>query len=93
MGHRVWWQEVIGGFAGAVVIPFVLALTWGRFRVAGAVLGVLLAVLLHVSLALLLLTGIYQGLEWLARRFPALMSAVAGVVVVVSVLVVAVFVL
>ena len=93
MGHRVWWQEVIGGFAGAVAIPFVLGLTWGRFRVAGAVLGVLLAVLLHVSLALLLLTGLYQGLERLARRFPALMGAAAGVVVAVSVLLVAVFVL
>lgn len=86
MGHRVWWQEVIGGFAGAVAIPFVLALTWGRFRVAGAVLGVLLAVLLHVSLALLLLTGIYQGLEWLARRSPKVMTAAAGAVVVLSAL-------
>src|SRR5689334_22094891 len=82
MGHRVWWQEVIGGFAGAVAIPFVLGLAWGRFSVAGAVLGVLLALLLHVSLALLLLTGLYQGLEWLTRRQPRLMMAAAGVVAV-----------
>ena len=93
MGHRVWWQEVVGGFAGAVTIPFVLGLAWGRFRVAGAVLGVLLAVLLHVSLALLLLTGVYQGLEWLARRLPGVMMAMVGVVVAASVLVLAVFVL
>lgn len=93
MGHRVWWQEVIGGFAGAVAIPFVLGLAWGRFRVAGTVLGVLLAVLLHVSLALLLLTGLYQGLEWLTRRFPRALMAAAGVVVTVSVLLVVVLVL
>ncbi len=92
MGRRVWWQELIGGFAGAVTIPFVLGLTWGRFRVAGAVLGVLLALLLHVSLALLLLTGLYQGLEWLTRRLPGVMMAAAGVVLVVSVLLVAVLV-
>ena len=84
MGHRVWWQEVIGGFAGAVAIPFVLGLTWGRFRVAGAVLGVLLAILVHVSLVLLALTGLYQGLEWLARRLPELMTAAAGGVVALS---------
>ena len=70
-----------------------LGLAWGRFRVAGAVLGVLLAVLLHVSLALLLLTGVYQGLEWLARRLPGVMMAAVGVVVAASVLVLAVFVL
>ena len=93
MGHRVWWQEVIGGFAGAVAIPFVLGLTWGRFRVAGTVLGVLLAILLHVSLALLLLTGLYQGLEWLTRRLPRALMAAAGVVVTVSVLLVVVLVL
>lgn len=87
MGHRVWWQEVVGGFAGAVTIPFVLGLTWGRFRVAGAVVGVLLAILLHVSLVLLVLTGVYQGLEWLTRRLPGVMLAAAGVVVAVSVLV------
>lgn len=86
MGHRVWWQEVIGGFAGAVAIPFVLGLTWGRFRVAGAVLGVLLAILVHVSLVLLALTGLYQGLEWLTRRQPRLMMAVAVGAVVGSVL-------
>jgi len=93
MGHRVWWQEVIGGFAGAVAIPFVLGLTWGRFRVAGTVLGVLLAILLHVTLVLLALTGLYQGLEWLTRRFPRALMAAAGAAVAVSVLLVVVLVL
>ncbi len=77
MGDRPWWSELVGGAAGAVAIPFVLGLTWGRFRVAGAVLGVLLALLLHVTVALLLLTGLYQAVERLARAAPTA-SAVLG---------------
>lgn len=81
MGDRPWWSELVGGFAGAVAIPFLLGLTWGRLRVAGVVLGVLLAVLLHVTVALLLLTGLYQAAEWLARTSPAGAWIAAGVLV------------
>ena len=70
MGDRPWPAELVGGFAGAVVIPLLLGLTWGRFRVAGAISGVALALLLHVSVALLLLTGLYQAVEALVRRAP-----------------------
>ena len=86
MGDRPWWGELIGGFAGAVTIPFVLALAWGRFRLAGAILGILLALLLHVSVALLLLTALYQAVEWCARTVPAAAYATAAVVVAVSVM-------
>lgn len=79
MGDRSWWVELIGGLAGAVVVPLVLALAWGPFRIAGAVVGVSLAVLLHVTAALLALTTLYQALEWLAGRWPTL-SALATVV-------------
>lgn len=80
MGGRSWWVELVGGLAGAVVVPLVLALAWGPFRVAGGVIGVSLAVLLHVTVALLALTALYQALEWLAGRWPALL-AIASVIV------------
>jgi hypothetical protein len=87
MGERPWWSELIGGLGAAVAIPVLLGLTWGRFRVAGAILGVLLALLLHVTLALLLLTGVYQAVEAFAGRAPrlALGLAAAGVAAAVGV--------
>lgn len=78
MGDRPWWSELVGGAAGAVAIPILLGLTWGRFRVAGAVLGVLLALLLHVTVALLLLTGLYQAAERLARASPTTSAVLGG---------------
>ncbi|HYH34982.1 MAG TPA: DUF1353 domain-containing protein [Nocardioides sp.] len=89
MGDRLWWSELIGGLAGAVVIPVLLGLTWGRFRLAGAIAGVALAVLLHVSVALLLLTGLYWSAERLAQQAPVvaavgtvLLVAASGVVLI-----------
>ena len=70
MGERPWYAELAGGLAGAVVVPLVLCLLWGRFRIAGAVVGVTLAVLLHVTVALVGLTGLYRALEWLSSRAP-----------------------
>jgi hypothetical protein len=82
MGHGSFASEIVGGLAGAVVIPLVLALAWGRFLVAGAITGVALAVLLHVTVVLLVLTGLYQALEWLARTAPRLLALLAvGIVV------------
>ncbi|HEX7738180.1 MAG TPA: DUF1353 domain-containing protein [Marmoricola sp.] len=83
MGDASFGSEIVGGLAGAVVIPLVLALAWGRFVVAGAITGVALAVLLHVTALLLLLTGLYQALEWLARASVRLL-ALLGIVVVVA---------
>jgi len=81
MGDRPWWLELAGGLAGAVVSPFVLGLTWGRFRVAGAIAGIALAVLLHATVLLAGLTALYQASEWIARRRPIAALVVAGVVV------------
>lgn len=78
MGDRTWWVELVGGLSGAVVVPLVLALAWGPFRVAGGVVGVSLAVLLHVTVALLALTTLYQALEWLAGRRPTLLALAVG---------------
>ena len=72
---RGFLLELAGGLAGAIVIPLLLGLTWGRFAIAGAVTGIALAVLLHVTALLLGLTAIYQAAERVARRTP-----VAGLV-------------
>ncbi|MGY2873480.1 transposase InsO family protein [Marmoricola sp. URHA0025 HA25] len=87
MGDRGWFAELAGGLSGAVVIPLFLSLFWGRFRIAGAVVGVTLAVLLHVTVALLTLSAAYRVLEWLTARVPALMLALVGVVTAVTVVV------
>ncbi|MGW6981477.1 DUF1353 domain-containing protein [Streptomyces sp. NPDC054932] len=81
MGDRPWFVEIVGGLSGAVVIPLVLALVfWGRFRIAGAVVGVSLAVLLPATVALLVPTVIYQFLEFAAKA-PRMALALAGVLV------------
>jgi hypothetical protein len=72
MGNRSWSVELAGGLAGAFVVPLLVALLWGRFRIAGGVVGVTLAVLLHVTVALLALTLLYRALEWLTARAPTL---------------------
>lgn len=58
-----WWQELLSGAAGAVIVPLALSAFWGRFRRAGAIAGVMLGALIHVSLALLLLSGFYVVVE------------------------------
>lgn len=80
MGDRSWPVELVGGLAGAVVVPFLLGLTWGRFRVAGTIVGISLAVLLHVSVALLLLTLGYQLVERAAGRWPLVVAGAAALV-------------
>ncbi|HXH77654.1 DUF1353 domain-containing protein [Nocardioides sp.] len=77
MGERVWWVEILGGLTGAIVIPLVLSLLWGRFRVAGAIAGTVLAVLLHVSVALGVVSFGYLLLERLSARAPLVARALA----------------
>lgn len=81
MGERGLPAELVHGGAAAVVIPFVLALTWGRFWKAGAILGISLALLLHVTIAIVGLTLLYQVLERVATAWPRLAIGVAAVVV------------
>ncbi|GAA5124957.1 hypothetical protein GCM10023339_47320 [Alloalcanivorax gelatiniphagus] len=81
MREGPWWAETAGGFAGAVVVPLALSLLWGRLRMAGAIAGVVLAVLLHVTVGLALIGATYLGLERLARRSPLLAWALAAAVV------------
>ncbi len=78
--------ELVGGLAGAIVIPLLLGLTWGRFAIAGAVTGIALAVLLHVTVVLLLLTALYQLSERVARRTPIAGLVATGLVLAASLL-------
>jgi hypothetical protein len=84
MGEQGLLAELLAGGVAAVTLPFLLALTWGRFWKAGAILGISLALLLHVSIAILGLTLLYQVLERVATRWPRLAVALAASVVLVS---------
>ena len=83
MAERGTLAELVAGGAAAVTLPFLLALLWGQFWKAGAILGISLALLLHVTLALLGLTLLYQVLERIATRWPRL-AVVSAVLLVVA---------
>lgn len=72
MGEGPWYVELLAGIAAAVVVPAVLALTWGDRRRAGLIAGVSLALLLHVTIVLALLYTLYRLLEHVVsgRRRP-----------------------
>lgn len=63
MGERPWPQELAMGALFAVLVPSVLALSWGRHWQAGVIAGVALALLLHVTALILLLYAGYRLLE------------------------------
>jgi hypothetical protein len=92
MGDRPFVEELVGGLAGAVVVPLLLGLTWGRFAIAGVVTGIALAVLLHVTVALAAITLAYQAAEWVARRRPIASIVIAAVVIVAHVVLIVLFV-
>jgi len=70
MADRPWWIELCLGGVMAVAIPSALSLLWGRLWRAGLIAGVALAVLLHVTLAVAALTGLYQLVERAPRTDP-----------------------
>lgn len=55
--------ELIGGAAGAIAIPTLLALTWRRFAAAGIIVGVALAFLLHVTIVIAAIYAVYWVVE------------------------------
>lgn len=62
------WEELAGGLAGAVVVPFALAILWGRYARVGLIVGVALATLLHVTVAVMLVAIFYQVAEWVLQH-------------------------
>ena len=68
MADRQWHNELAFGGAMAVVIPLLLSLLWPTgTRTAGAIVGVGLAALLHVTVAVGAVTFGYQLLEYRHR--------------------------
>jgi len=61
------WSRLLSGAVGAVGVPLALSLLWGRFRRAGAIAGVLLGALFHVTIALLAL-AVLTGLVGICSR-------------------------
>jgi hypothetical protein len=64
MGERSLLVELAGGAAFALAIPLAISVLWGRLWKAGAIAGVALALLLHVTAAVALVYGLY----WVAER-------------------------
>lgn len=68
MANRTWYVELLLGAAGAILVPLVLALLWpSGLRKAGAITGVALAALLHVTIAVAAVTFGYQFAEYRLR--------------------------
>jgi hypothetical protein len=87
IGEGDWPIEVVEGLAGAVVIPLLTAVLWGRrYYLAGAIAGVAIATLLHATVAAGLVTAGYWVAELVARslwlRLAVATVVVAGAVVV-----------
>jgi len=63
MGDRSWPVELAAGAGMALAVPLALSMLWGRLWKAGAIAGVALALLLHVTAAVAVVYGIYWLLE------------------------------
>ncbi len=65
MGGRRWYVELLLGGVGAVIVPLVLSVLWpSGLRKAGAITGVALAAMFHVSIAVGAMTFGYQFAEY-----------------------------
>jgi Protein of unknown function (DUF1353) len=82
MGDRSFAAELVIGAAGAIVIPAVLGVLWGKFRTAGWIAGIGVALLLHVTIGVLAVTLVYIVLEWIAGKLPPVWLLVAAAAVV-----------
>jgi hypothetical protein len=84
MGDDPWWREIGLGAVVAVVVPFIAGIFWLRmFRVA-VIAGIGLAFLLHVTLAVVLVSSIYMLADMLFERSVSakrLALALGGVVI------------
>ncbi|NNH68858.1 DUF1353 domain-containing protein [Nocardia uniformis] len=70
---------LIGGLAGALAIPLLLGTTWGKFRIAGWIIGPLVALILPAIVPIVVISGLYVGVERLQQWQPWLAKALAVV--------------
>ena len=82
MADRSFAAELVTGAAGAIVIPAVIGLLWGKFRAAGWIAGIGVALLLHVTIGVLAVTLVYIVLEWIAAKLPPVLLLLAAAAVV-----------
>lgn len=66
------WLQLLGGLSGAVAVPLLLGLLWGPYLRVVAIAGVVVATLLHVTLAVAAVALAYQAAERLAMKTPVL---------------------
>lgn len=92
MGDRPLWVELASGAVGAVVVPALLALLWGRQWRAGIIAGAALALLVHVTVALALVYALFSAADAAierelaaAVRWTAAAVGIAGAVTVIGV--------
>jgi hypothetical protein len=91
MGARPAWQEAVTGGIAALVIPSVVArLFWGSRWRAGIIAGAALALLLHVTVAVVIVSGVYVAAEAAFERRWGRAAIAAGVALAVGGLVLAI---
>ena len=74
-GFEVPWMvegsflvELLTGLAGAVAVPLVLAIPWGRYFTVAAIAAVAVATLFHVTIAIAVVALGYQVAERVLAR-------------------------
>lgn len=70
MADRPVWLELITGGAGAVIVPTVLSVLWRRRWQAGVIAGVALALLLHVTVAVVVVFAVFSTIDSVVERKP-----------------------
>lgn len=75
MRSEGFWMQVLGGLAGAIVVPILLGVLWGGYLRVAAIAGVAVATLLHVTVAVAVVALAYQAAEWLAMHLPPVATA------------------
>ncbi|MBL1077062.1 DUF1353 domain-containing protein [Nocardia sp. 2] len=75
------WEGLLGGFAGAVVIPLALGSTWGTFRVAGWIMGPLFALIVPAIVPIVVIGLAVVGVDQLQKWRPEVAKALAFVFV------------
>jgi hypothetical protein len=70
MAARPVWLELIYGAIGAVVVPAVLSVLWWRRWQAGVIAGVALALLLHVTVAVVVVFAVISTVDSVVQGKP-----------------------